>query len=72
MTTTETAEHLTPNEVAAAYPIATKTLAHMRSRGDGPEFRKFGRRVLYSRVNIEKWIDECTANDRVAQRREAV
>jgi hypothetical protein len=31
----------------AGYPCAVQTLCQMASRGDGPAFRKFGRRVQY-------------------------
>jgi hypothetical protein len=43
LTRDQTAAALT----ASGFPIATKTLSTMASRGGGPLFRKFGLRAIY-------------------------
>jgi len=38
------------------YPIATATLAQKRCHGGGPQFIKFGRRVLYKPSALCAWV----------------
>jgi hypothetical protein len=35
----------------------------MRVCGTGPEFSKLGRKVVYKRKNLDKWLDEVLARD---------
>ncbi len=35
--------------------LSARTLERWRVEGIGPEYRKFGRRVVYSRNDLEKW-----------------
>ena len=58
----EAAEYLTN----LGYPVSDKTLATMASRGDGPEFRHFGRKVLYEPALLVEW-----AESRVSHRHPA-
>lgn len=39
------------------YPVAPATLAVKRVRGGGPEYVKFGRRVLYKPSALREWIE---------------
>ena len=45
-------EYLTTREAAALLRTSTDTLERMRARGDGPPWRRVGRRVLYSRAEL--------------------
>ena len=38
-------------------PIAVSTLSTMRSRGSGPTFLKYGRRVYYRPSAVNRWLD---------------
>ena len=49
----ETAEALT----AAGFPTAEATLASKATRGDGPSFLKFGRRVIYRWADALSWAE---------------
>lgn len=40
---------------AAGFPVAEATLATLATRGGGPPFQKFGRRVLYRRGATLDW-----------------
>ena len=43
---------------AAAYlRLASQTLAKMRLSGMGPPYYKVGRRVLYDRTDLYRWLD---------------
>lgn len=50
-------------EEAAAYvrakglPCAKLTLQKMATVGGGPEYRKFGKRVVYTGADLDAWID---------------
>lgn len=37
--------------------LSPRTLERFRVEGRGPRFRKFGKRVVYSRVDLEAWAD---------------
>ncbi len=51
--------HYLNNTQAAAYlNLSPRTLEKQRVIGGGPWFRKFGRRVLYARVDLDAWADE--------------
>jgi predicted site-specific integrase-resolvase len=42
-------------EAAAWLRISAVTLARWRIEGRGPQFRKFGRRVVYARDDLLAW-----------------
>ena len=46
----------TPIEVAEKYNIAVGTLANWRSQGRGPEYVKYGRKVLYPVSEMDRWL----------------
>ena len=50
--------NLTPKELAARLHISTGTAANWRVTGHGPEFLKFGKRVLYPLEAVETWEQE--------------
>lgn len=51
-------EYLTTREAAALLRVSVDTLERMRARGDGPPWRRVGRRVLYLRTDLLRC---CTA-----------
>lgn len=55
--TTEISALLTPSEAAVMLRLSSRTLERLRATGSGPCFVKAGRRVLYRRRSLEKWID---------------
>jgi excisionase family DNA binding protein len=47
-------------ESAAAYlGLSKSTLEKHRINGNGPAFRKLGRRVLYAIGDLDAWADNC-------------
>ena len=52
-----TREKLSCALTEAGYPISRSTLASKATRGGGPPFRKFGRRVLYPWLPALKWAE---------------
>jgi len=54
-------ELLTSPETARYLKLSERTLAAMRSRGDGPRFARIhadGRGVRYRRDDLDNWINE--------------
>ncbi len=49
---------LSPDDVVKEYGIAKSTQALYRSLGKIP-FSKLGRKVLYSREKLDKWLENC-------------
>lgn len=46
------------NEDAAQFlSLSPRTLEKHRVIGDGPRFRKFGRRIVYAVADLEAWAD---------------
>jgi predicted DNA-binding transcriptional regulator AlpA len=54
---------LTACEAAKILGLATSTLAKLRLNGNGPTYCKLGRRVVYRRADLERWLDSRTARD---------
>jgi predicted DNA-binding transcriptional regulator AlpA len=48
---------LNPEEASEYVGLAAGTLANMRTRGDGPKFRKIAGRIRYDRQDIDIWIE---------------
>lgn len=59
-------ELLTLQQVAERYNIEENTLRYWRAQGTGPKSARLGRRVMYRRADVERWIDERFADDGVA------
>jgi predicted DNA-binding transcriptional regulator AlpA len=54
---------LTAYEAAKMLGLATSTLAKLRLNGNGPIYCKLGRRVVYRRADLERWLESRTARD---------
>jgi len=48
---------LTRRDVAREYPIKFSTLAHLACRGKGPAYAIIGKRAIYTREDIENWLE---------------
>ena len=47
------------NQQAADFlRLSPRTLEQQRVTGEGPQFRKFGRRVIYAIEDLEAWANE--------------
>jgi excisionase family DNA binding protein len=53
------------NAIAAAryLGLSPSTLAKMRLSGNSPAFLKLGRRVLYRRVDLDRWLESRIARN---------
>lgn len=51
-----------PAELSKRIPIAEKTWAHMRCRGDGPPYVKIGGRVFYDNAEVDQWFEARKVN----------
>ena len=52
-------ERYLDNREAAHYlKLSPRTLDRLRLTGEGPRFRKFGRRVIYAIEDLEVWANE--------------
>ncbi len=49
-------ERMCSKDAAAYLGLHPSTLAKLRMSGDGPEFQKAGRKVLYSVVALDAWL----------------
>jgi len=49
---------LTPEQAGQLLHLSPQTLATKRVYGDGPAYRKLGRRVFYPREALEAWMKE--------------
>ena len=49
--------YLTQNEAALFLRLSERTLERWRVEGQGPRFRRFGRRVVYAKSDLETWAD---------------
>ena len=51
-------EHLTERQLAAEFKKSPRTLQRWRRLGEGPAYIQLGRRVLYRRAAVIKWLEE--------------
>ena len=51
------AQYLVQAEAADFLRISERTLERWRVEGNGPRFRKFGRRIVYAQGDLETWAD---------------
>ena len=49
--------YLTQAEAADVLRISARSLERWRLEGTGPAYRKFGRRVVYGRADLETWAE---------------
>ena len=54
---------LTAGAAAKLVGLAPSTLAKLRFNGNGPLYRKLGRRVVYRRADLEAWLQSRIARD---------
>jgi len=52
--------NLTPAEASTLIGISKSTLAKLRLKGDGPNYLKIGKSILYRPADIEGWLDKRT------------
>lgn len=45
-------------ELSRELSVPIDTLRYWRLHGTGPKAGRLGRRVLYRRVDVDKWLDE--------------
>lgn len=53
-------QFLTTVEAAELLRLSPRTLEKQRVLGGGPQFRKFGARVVYAMADLRAWADENT------------
>lgn len=53
-------EYLTTGELAKELKSPESTVRYWRAQGIGPEYFRAGRRVLYPRAAVDRWIQEQT------------
>jgi excisionase family DNA binding protein len=53
---------MTLNEVADALHVSAETVRHWRKNGRGPRSLKIGRRVMFTREDVEAFIDQARRN----------
>jgi excisionase family DNA binding protein len=66
---------LTVAEAAALLRVSTVTLCRWRIEGHGPTFRKFGRRVVYAREELDAWASNqrrCSTSEEAQSRAKGV
>jgi Helix-turn-helix domain len=51
-------QYITSDEVAEITRTTPETVRYWRYIGKGPDSFKLGRRVLYARIDVERWIVE--------------
>lgn len=51
-------DNLTTDDLARSLHVAPETVRLWRHQGKGPRYFKAGRRVLYVRSDVERWIAE--------------
>ena len=49
---------LTPKEAAATLHVSKSYLDKLRVYGGGPQFLRFGRKILYRKADIKLWASE--------------
>ena len=59
----QTKELLNEKEVQREYGLNARTLQRERSLGTGVPYVKLGRRVLYKRTDLDKFIEKHTVGD---------
>lgn len=63
-------DYLNTKQAAAEYGLSVSYLNKLRVSGGGPPYAKIGRRVLYRRCDLERWISmrvrHHTSNDDLA------
>jgi hypothetical protein len=50
-------DYLTTRQAALDFNLSTSWLSKLRLTGNGPTYCKVGKRILYRRDEIQRWID---------------
>ena len=50
-------DYINTQQAAAAFGLSASWLTKLRLTGNGPVYRKVGKRVLYRRDELERWIE---------------
>lgn len=50
--------YMTSEEAAKLVGVTENTLRHMRSREEGPPYRRFNGRILYLEKEVNQWMDK--------------
>jgi excisionase family DNA binding protein len=50
-------DYLTQDEAAALLRVSERSLERWRVEGQGPLFRRFGRRIVYGRSDLQAWAE---------------
>jgi hypothetical protein len=58
MATNSTPQFLTPKEIVAEMGIHYRAFLLKLNRGEGPKFKRYGRRILIRRDWYKAWIEE--------------
>jgi predicted DNA-binding transcriptional regulator AlpA len=66
----ESPKFLDQTAAAEFLGLSPRTLEKKRMDGEGPRYRKFGRRVLYELSELMEWADERIYNSTSEKRRE--
>lgn len=49
--------YLTPQQAGQHINLSPRTLEKMRSDGGGPRFKKLGKRIRYTKADLDKWAE---------------
>jgi predicted site-specific integrase-resolvase len=63
--------YLSDAQLAAELGVCAKTLERWRAEGQGPPTTKLGRKILYRRASVAKWLEGQEQRRRNAQPRQA-
>lgn len=55
---------MSPDEAAAYTRLSVKTLAKMRCHGTSMPFLKLGKKVMYRRSDLDRWLAGCLVQTR--------
>lgn len=56
-------EWFTTEQLAKYIDTPMNTLLHWRKNAKGPRYHKLGRRVRYSRTDVDAWVASCAIGD---------
>lgn len=68
MNRNELPDLMTTQEVADAMRITRRTLLNRRSQGQAPRGFRVGKRVLFRRADVARYLEQQAANDHIAAR----
>lgn len=60
-------EYMSTAELAELCRTSESTVRYWRHRGEGPQGFRVGRKVLYPRAEVNRWLEELASKDAAAQ-----